>query len=278
MSSLVDPDDGAESALRDLAGLLFARHNERETLLAVAELAHRMTPGCDALSITVLEGEQPRTSVATAEVAARIDARQFAMSEGPSIEAMRVRAPVHVEAYSEEPRWPRLRADIRAQGIESSLALPLVVDEAVIGALNIYGRDRSCFAGDEDNAVAFARQAAVTLANAVAFHRAADLAGQLAHALEHRDVIGQAKGILMVTAGVDADSAFDMLRRESQRQNRKLYEVAADIAADATHGRRIPPLGPDAASPPRPAMPAMPATLPAEETTTRDSGETPLVH
>ncbi len=52
----------------------------------------------------------------------------------------------------------------------------------------------------------------------------------LRQALETRDVIGQAKGILMASEGTTADEAFDILRRASQRLNVKVRDVAAQIA------------------------------------------------
>ena len=58
----------------------------------------------------------------------------------------------------------------------------------------------------------------------------------LRQALESRDAIGQAKGILMERQGCTADEAFDILRRGSQRENRKLREIAIDIIAAS--GRR----------------------------------------
>lgn len=52
--------------------------------------------------------------------------------------------------------------------------------------------------------------------------------GHLEHALESRLVIEQAKGLLFST-GLSMDEAFDLLRRSSQHQNRKLREVAIDL-------------------------------------------------
>jgi hypothetical protein len=54
-----------------------------------------------------------------------------------------------------------------------------------------------------------------------------------AAALESRDTIGQAKGIIMVTVGCSADEAFKLLRDQSQHENRKLVEIAADITGRA---------------------------------------------
>ena len=54
---------------------------------------------------------------------------------------------------------------------------------------------------------------------------------QLHDALETRDVIGQAKGILMAAEGITDDDAFMILVRASQRANRKLRDIAGDVVA-----------------------------------------------
>jgi hypothetical protein len=61
---------------------------------------------------------------------------------------------------------------------------------------------------------------------------------QLTGALTSRAVIEQAKGILIAREGCTPDVAFDMLRRASQRENRKLGLIAADIVARAQHGNQ----------------------------------------
>ena len=66
----------------------------------------------------------------------------------------------------------------------------------------------------------------------------AELAAEVAHlklAIEHRDVIGQAKGVLMARERCSADAAFSILRMASQRENRKLYEIARELAERAEH-------------------------------------------
>jgi AmiR/NasT family two-component response regulator len=63
------------------------------------------------------------------------------------------------------------------------------------------------------------------------------LIANLKIALEGRDIIGQAKGILMSTLGCTADEAFDILAQLSQSENRKVAEIAADIAARAVRPR-----------------------------------------
>ena len=51
----------------------------------------------------------------------------------------------------------------------------------------------------------------------------------LTDALDTRNIIGQAQGLLMSQYRVDADAAFAMLTRLSQETNTKLREVAAQL-------------------------------------------------
>jgi hypothetical protein len=60
-----------------------------------------------------------------------------------------------------------------------------------------------------------------------------DEMGLLSAAIESRDTIGQAKGVIMVTMGCTADEAFKLLKAQSQHENRKVVEVAAEIAEQA---------------------------------------------
>jgi AmiR/NasT family two-component response regulator len=52
----------------------------------------------------------------------------------------------------------------------------------------------------------------------------------LHEALDSRLVIGQAEGILMSRLDLDADQAFEYLKRLSSTSNRKLAQIAAEIA------------------------------------------------
>jgi len=53
-------------------------------------------------------------------------------------------------------------------------------------------------------------------------------------ATKHRAVIEQAKGMLMLTYRIDADTAFDVLRRHSQTTNTKVHDLAAHLVSQAT--------------------------------------------
>jgi AmiR/NasT family two-component response regulator len=52
-----------------------------------------------------------------------------------------------------------------------------------------------------------------------------------------RAVIEQAKGVLMAAMGCTPDAAFDLLRQQSQTENRKLRVVAEEIVARQSRPR-----------------------------------------
>jgi hypothetical protein len=105
------------------------------------------------------------------------------------------------------------------------LSGPMDEDGELVGVLNLLG-DRP-FGGDVAEPAARLARLAATI---VVVHRAAQRRErQLQEALRSRDVIGQAKGVLIAQSGVDEATAFLMLVRASQRENRKLRDLAADI-------------------------------------------------
>jgi AmiR/NasT family two-component response regulator len=63
-----------------------------------------------------------------------------------------------------------------------------------------------------------------------AIQKLTDKVEGLEEALLSRDVIGQAKGILMERLHLTSDQAFERLRDASQKQNRKVRDIAAELA------------------------------------------------
>jgi AmiR/NasT family two-component response regulator len=57
-----------------------------------------------------------------------------------------------------------------------------------------------------------------------------DAVGQLEDAITRRAAIERAKGILMERHGLSDREAFEMLRAEARSNNRRVYDVASDVA------------------------------------------------
>ncbi len=78
---------------------------------------------------------------------------------------------------------------------------------------------------------AFAAYAAIAVGNADTFVSRAEKAENLRAAMASRATIEQAKGILMAQGGLSPDDAFALLVRATQRENRTLRDLAADVVA-----------------------------------------------
>ncbi len=128
------------------------------------------------------------------------------------------------------PVWPDFSKRASQAGVQSVWSLPLNLRDRTTGALNLYSTTRRSWHDPAAGAArGLARQAAVVLANATTLMTAQLTNQHLQQAVESRDLIGQAKGILMARQSISADEAFDILRRASQRANRKLRDIAADL-------------------------------------------------
>ncbi|MDP8987179.1 MAG: GAF and ANTAR domain-containing protein [Actinomycetota bacterium] len=229
-----DEPDPLSRALESLARHLVNEESLNATLERVARLACRTIGDCDAAGITLVDGGRPATAACTDEVTLPVDRSQYESGEGPCLEAYRQGKAVRVATMADDERWPEFRRAAMAHGFCSSLSLPLVAGDETLGALNLYSRNDQGYSGDdEETGSLFAAQAAVAVANAKVYWSARALSEQLEEALASRDVIGQAKGIIMAQRGGGPDDAFDVLRRASQRENVKLRDVAQAVVDSA---------------------------------------------
>jgi GAF domain-containing protein len=162
-------------------------------------------------------------------VAERLDTYQYDNDSGPCVDAIRTGELIGISSLALDNRWPRFAEEAAKEGLQSSYSVPLKVDSRTVGALNLYSLGGRFLDRDEAISRQFAYQAAVTLANAQAYQQAQDLVDNLRVALESRDVIGQAKGIIMERERCTADRAFEILRTLSQARNVKLRDLAQRV-------------------------------------------------
>lgn len=193
------------------------------TLDAIVSAACALSPGQDAGLILLIRGILTPQAT-TGRAPHLLDLLQQKDGEGPCIEAARQQAVVRIEDTCHDVRWPQFCAAAQEYGVRSLLCVPLWVDERCLGTLSLYGGQPAAFTShDERITTLFATLAALALAEA-------QRTGQLRAALDNRDFIGQAKGILMHRDGITAEAAFACLARTSQHTNTKLVDVARHLA------------------------------------------------
>ena len=209
----------------------------RASMRRVAVACSHLLPHSAAVSVTIIERGRPMTVSSTSDVALAIDLAQYEADDGPCLRAARQGRLVPVVDVEADDRWPTFRTAALACGVRSSMSLPLSLGADVQGGINVYGADPHAFdADDTPTTAAFTARASVAVANAWAYWSAREAARNLALALENRAVIEQAKGVLITRYGYGDDEAFAALRRSSQRENRKLRDVAADVVERARRG------------------------------------------
>ena len=220
-------------AFATIAEQLYDADTVEDVLLRIAQAAVTSVDGCCMASVTVADDDGYRTAAATSPVASAVDAAQYETGQGPSIDALTTSV-VYAPAFPDE-RYPALGSRPYDLGVRSAVSYHLSASspasaDPVEGSLTAYGLVDSAF-DDAAREIGLVLAAHASIATRAAGGRERlEQAGQeLRRALMSRDVIGQAKGILMERLKVTPDDAFDILRRASQRLNLKLRQVAADL-------------------------------------------------
>jgi GAF domain-containing protein len=210
--------------LSELARSLQLEDGTDQILDEVVRGAIALIPGADEGSISVVVGRRNVTSHSpSSALPERVDALQSETGEGPCLDAVYNHQTVRVADMAEESRWPRFAQRALAAGACSMLSIQLYVEGDNLGALNLYGLEPGAFTDESERVgLLFATHAAVAFAGAQKVE-------QLNEGIATRDLIGQAKGILMERHKVTATQAFTLLVKVSQSRNLKLREVAFEL-------------------------------------------------
>jgi GAF domain-containing protein len=160
---------------------------------------------------------------------------------GPSLEVLAGGAPVRTSNLPAEGRWPALARRPGLAGVYSLLCVPVEGPAGPAGTLTAVRRpDRPWQAQEVEALLTYAGVVASLVSAAAESERTTQVIDQLEHALHHRVVIEQAKGILMEREGLDPAGAFDRLRRAARAGRRRVSEVATEVVA----GQPLPPPAP----------------------------------
>ncbi|QBI54499.1 GAF and ANTAR domain-containing protein [Streptomonospora litoralis] len=209
----------------DIVRSMFAEPDVRATLQRIVDLAVTTVPGCDYAGVSLSESRsRVESPVATHDIVRRSDELQRELGEGPSLDSMWEGTYVYLPDLTLSARWPAYAAEAAELPIGSLLSYRLFTARETLGALVLYAaRPRAFGERAHEVGVIYSAQAASALA---ANRRIANLN----RALDTRETIGQAQGILMERHHMTADQAWQRLRDSSQNLNVKLAELAEKIA------------------------------------------------
>ncbi len=223
----VDPGNELARHLADIATVMLAPGAVTAAERIVA-LALQTMDGCDEAGLC--GSASPPADRQPSELIATLERLQTEAGHGPCADALGGLAWVYVPDLLDDHTWPLFSPEAARLGMRSALVYRLALDGETLGALQLYAHLPGAFnATERAQGLIFATYAALALA--LARDREAEQVriDNLETALISRDIIGQAQGVLMERERITADQAFQLLRRSSQRLNRKLRTVAQDV-------------------------------------------------
>ena len=225
---MTDSDDAvvdAAETFAEVARVLAVHADMPSTLHKIVHLAVEHLDACEFAGISFVEGKTITSPASSNEVPRILDRIQSETGEGPCIDAIKEHELFQTDDLRVEQRWPQFSERAHAEtGVLSIISLRLFVEKDTMGSLNLYATERAAF---DETDVALGTVFAVHAALAMGAARREETLETKARS---RDLIGQAKGILMARSGVDEDRAFEMLKLASQRMNLKLRDIAQSIA------------------------------------------------
>lgn len=215
----------------ELVQALYGRP-DTDSATVVAELAEHAAveiPGAQYAGVTVTRSAKHIDTPAASHMwPVLLDKIQQRHQEGPCLTAAWEEKTVYVANLETDDRFPKYREDALAETpIRSIMAFQLFIAGETMGALNVYAEQPDAFNAESKTiGLIFAAHSSVAW-------NAAQRDEQFKRALASRDIIGQAKGMIMERYRVDAVQAFDVLRKLSQDSNVPLMKVATELVASS---------------------------------------------
>jgi GAF domain-containing protein len=169
-------------------------------------------------------------SVAAGRLGPVLEAAADELWTGPCLQAVAGDALVYTSKLPFEPRWAKLCPVAEEHAVHGLACVPVNPGGGCVGTFTVVRTRVRPWKPAALAAVTTYAEVVATLVRCLSEATArAELVGQLEHALRHRVVIEQAKGMLMEREGLDPAEAFDRLRRSARASRRKVSEVALDL-------------------------------------------------
>lgn len=218
-----EPEDLA-ARMAAMATELQQQRTVRATMDVLVGWAVNLVPGCDHAGILTTDREGTiTTAAATDDLVRQSDRLQGELREGPCFDALWEYATFEIPDTVHDDRWSRFSPRVAELGIGSMLGFQLRGSDEAIGALDLHGTQPRAF---DDRARQIGSVLAAHAGVALAWARTEQ---QLHEAVESRQTIGEAIGILRERHGLTSRQAFEALRLRSQQSNTKLHTVAARL-------------------------------------------------
>ena len=194
--------------------------------------------GMTGAGITLMIDAEPQASLCNTDTASSIiEDLQFAVGEGPSIDAYKHERPV-LEPCLRDPasvRWPAFSGPAIDAGVRAVFAFPLRTGGVRLGALTLYRDEPGDLTGGQHaDALVMAGITTTMILLQQSGAPPDQLAAELEAGADLHYVVHQASGMVAAQMGVGVGEALVRLRGHAFGRDRPLVEVAEDVV-----GRRL---------------------------------------
>lgn len=207
-----------------------------EALELIVRTAVETLPTFEHIGVSTVEkGGAIVNRAASSDLVYELDQLQYSLPEGPCVDSIAGEEVVVAPSIQHTQKWPRYVPTAIEHGLRSQMAVRLhLADQGTIGGLNLYSTTSEEIAdGDVATAAYFATHAAIALGRATQSE-------SLGNAIETRQLIGQAIGILMERYTITEKAAHAFLWRASSHSNTKVRDLALNLITDAAPAEERP--------------------------------------
>lgn len=200
----------------------------RTVLTDMAAQALRLVPACVGLSLALVKDGLTFTLVATGAEISVIDAAQY-LDGGPCVEVADGNAVLglDIEDLLDEERWSAFARTSAANGVRSTLSLPLVRNDVLIGGINLYAATAGAFQGlHAVLAAALGASAEGAVSDADLGFTTRALARRTPSVMADLRAVDVATGLLAARQGTDVDTARARLIDAAVRAGVTLTQAA----------------------------------------------------
>jgi GAF domain-containing protein len=223
------------AALGELGRFRFGEMRIEDALHEIVHTTHTMFD-VDGAGLMLTDSDQQLRSIAASDDRlAHLEELQIEHSEGPCIAAYEDKELVGVEDLTADTRWPKFSGAAVSRRVRAVLASPLPYNQDAVGVVTVVSeRSRPWSAEGELALLAFTDLAALLIASMMQGQQQSELATQLQGALDSRQIIEQAKGVLVGRHGITPRAAFEQLRAQARSERRKVAALCAEVVQNAT--------------------------------------------
>ncbi|MCU1488609.1 MAG: putative sensor protein [Acidimicrobiaceae bacterium] len=228
--TLRSPEDEFTRGFYELSQLLVSDQTLAEDLDRIVQSAVAVVPGCTAGSIALVAKGDPRTAASSSRIAMEVDVAQYVTGEGPCLDAAHYGHRVRLDVLAADHPYKHFAALAIKPGIRSTLSLPILLSDQLVGSLNLYSTDPDAFdEGAEAMADVLAAQAATAIHRSLLYEATRRLTDRLQrHSDDYSDVM-IAEGALSALHYCSLEQAHGLLRSAARANEESMAAAARRI-------------------------------------------------